>query len=91
MDFGLLGAGFVGIAVESRSLIRPDHFETIARSAIPVRTGHAPDDVKTLAPDAQCFPIDQFVADVDAFHQTDDQPISTDLQRAPFRAFETGR
>ena len=46
--------------------------------------------MKALAANAELFRIDQFVADMHAFHQTDDQPIAADLERAPFRALQAG-
>jgi hypothetical protein len=73
------------------NLLRPDHLKAIARAAVPMRTRHAADDVETLVANAQRLGINQFLANVHAFHESDDESILADLQGALFCALQTGR
>jgi hypothetical protein len=69
---------------------RPDHLEPVASSAIPVRAGHAADDVETFAPNPHLNWIDEFIAHMHTPNQSDDNAVSADLQGAPFLAFQAG-
>jgi hypothetical protein len=57
------------------TLLWPNHLKAIAGATVPMRTGHAADDVETLATDAQRFAIDQFLAYIHAFNEADDESI----------------
>src|SRR6478735_7674693 len=73
-----------------RELIGPKHLKAVARPTVPMRRAHASNRMKKLTSDAQRLRIDQCVLDLDSLHQTDDQPIVSDLQSPPLLAFQTG-
>ena len=77
--------------IRNGALRRANHFETITRSAVPVRRGHAPDEMKIFASDALLLGIKQLVAQMQAFDRANDDSIATNLKRAPFLAFQANR
>src|SRR3569623_1792531 len=78
------------LALNSRRLIRPGHFEAVGGVAIPMGAGHAADGLEAVADDALGFRLDQLIADVDALDEADDEAVVADLNRAPFLALQAG-
>ena len=49
------------------TLLRSDHFEAVARLAVPVRRGHPADQEQFVAAHPLLLGVEQFVAQVDTF------------------------
>jgi len=67
-----------------------DHFKPLGCLAIPVRRGHAADGEQLARAHPFGCHIKEFVAQVDALDQADDDAVAADLQRAPLHAFQAG-
>ena len=56
-----------------------------------MRRCHPSDGKEFAGADSFFLRVEQFIAQMEAFDQADHHAIATNLQRAPFGAFKTGR
>ena len=58
---------------------RPREFEEVGGAAVPIGHGHAADGVVVFLADAEGGGVDEFVADVDAVDDAEDEAVGADF------------
>src|SRR5882672_8813330 len=69
----------------------PNHFETVAGSAIPVRAGHAANGEQLAEVHPPSLGINQTFPRVQAFDQADDDPVFADMKSGVLDALQAHR
>jgi len=88
--YNMSAVGWIAFPFIGSASTRPDHFKPRARLAVPVRRGHAADGEQFFSAHPFGCHVKQFVAEVDALDQADDDAVAADLQRAPFHTLQAG-